>query len=136
MIESSRVTGAEILDTEDAFFTALLDRDQARLDSVLTDDFMIVGVVDGAVATKRELLGALEFLVFESIDHARDAAVVRQYHDAAVVVGETRMRFGVPGLPGFDGPSRYTHVYVRTDSRWRLASAQGTPIRTLSESGS
>jgi hypothetical protein len=28
----------------------------------------------------------------------------------------------------FSAKSRYTHVFVVDDGRWRLASAQGTPI--------
>jgi len=52
---------------------------------------------------------------------------VRAYGSAAVVTGQTRMR-GRYQDQFFSAHSRYTHVYLRADSRWRLGSAQGTPI--------
>ena len=41
--------------------------------------------------------------------------------------GWTRMR-GAYGGAAFEAASRYTHVYVRMDGVWRMASAQGTKI--------
>jgi hypothetical protein len=64
-------------------------------------------------------------LRFETVD--RLAERVRLYGSAAVVTGETRMQ-GRFGEQAFGAHSRYTHVYVRTNGAWRLASAQGTPI--------
>jgi hypothetical protein len=37
------------------------------------------------------------------------------------------MRGGL-GDQRFEAHSRYTHVYVRNEQGWQLASAQGTPI--------
>ena len=64
-------------------------------------------------------------LHFDAIDVI--ASRVRRYGGTAVVTGETRMR-GRFGDAGWSAHSRYTHVYVEQDGRWRLASAQGTQI--------
>ena len=64
-------------------------------------------------------------LVFEAIE--RIDSRVRTYGPAAVVTGQTRMR-GRYQDQSSSAHSRYTHVYVRGDTGWRLASAQGTPI--------
>ena len=72
----------------------------------------------------RELVAARQ-LVFESIE--RIDSRVRAYGSAAVVTGQTRMH-GRYQQQSWSAHSRYTHVYVRGEDGWRLASAQGTAI--------
>jgi ketosteroid isomerase-like protein len=52
---------------------------------------------------------------------------VRRYGSAAVVTGETNMRGRIADA-AWSAHSRYTHIYVEQDGRWRLASARGTQI--------
>jgi hypothetical protein len=52
---------------------------------------------------------------------------VRRYAGTAVVTGEPQMR-GRAGDLTWGAHSRYTHVYVEQDGRWRLAAAQGKQI--------
>ncbi|HEX5385466.1 MAG TPA: nuclear transport factor 2 family protein [Gemmatimonadales bacterium] len=114
-------------DAEDRFFGALLGRDRAALERVLTSDFVLIDVMTGSEipgAVLLDLVGAGQ-LVFETID--RVDARVRVYGDAAVVTGQTRMR-GRFGEQSFGAHSRYTHIYVSDGRECRLASAQGTPI--------
>jgi ketosteroid isomerase-like protein len=111
------------------FFTMLLDGDVPGLERALTDDFLIVDVMSGAVADKAAFLEAVGSgtVTFAAIDVVAPP-VERRYGDAvAVLVGETRMR-GAFGGRAFSAHSRYTHVFDRSGDRWRLASAQGTPI--------
>jgi hypothetical protein len=44
-----------------------------------------------------------------------------------VVIGRTEMRMRFERT-AFTTKSRYTHVYVEEGGRWRMVSAQGTPI--------
>ena len=67
-------------------------------------------------------------LVVESVE--RIDSRIRAYGSAAVVIGQTRMR-GRYQQQTWSAHSRYTHVYVRGEDSWRLASAQGTPIATV-----
>ena len=112
---------------EDAFFDALLRGDGTALKAVLTPDFLLIDVMSGSEIPGDvliDLVGSHQ-LRFESVE--RIDSRVRQYGDTAVVTGQTRMRGGF-GDQRFEAHSRYTHVYVRTEKGWRLASAQGTPI--------
>jgi uncharacterized protein (TIGR02246 family) len=118
---------AELLTTDTRFFDALLAADAASLYVLLTDDFLIVDVMSGAVHSKADFVRAIVAGVvsFTSIEPAEQQ--VRLWGDAAVVTGRTRMAGTFDGVP-FTASSRYTHVYVRQDGVWRLASAQGTPL--------
>jgi ketosteroid isomerase-like protein len=109
-----------------AFFAALVDGDGTALRDLLTGDFLIVDVMSGGVTDRDGFLGAVGggVLSFTSVEPSE--VTVREYGDAAVVVGRTAMRGSFQGA-GFAAASRYTHVYVRAGG-WRLASAQGTPI--------
>jgi hypothetical protein len=120
------------LAAEREFFTALVEAGLEALDRALADDFMLIDVMSGAEITKTSLLavlgsGQLRFKVIEPAEQR-----VRLYQATAVVTGRTRMsgRFG--GAP-FAALSRYTHVYVEQQGRWRLVVAQGTPIASGSE---
>jgi ketosteroid isomerase-like protein len=120
-------TTEEVSVAEDRFFAALLEADGGALDALLTRDFVLVDVMTGSEIPKsalRELVAGGP-LVFESIE--RIDSRVRAYGSAAVVTGQTRMR-GRYQQQSWSAHSRYTHVYVRGDDGWRLASAQGTPI--------
>jgi ketosteroid isomerase-like protein len=117
----------EVLGAEDRFFDALLDADGDALRTLLTPDFVLVDVMTGseiAASALAEVVGSGQ-LRFEAIERLERR--VRRYGAAAVVTGRTRLS-GRYGEQPFGAHSRYTHVYVRRKSGWRLASAQGTPV--------
>jgi ketosteroid isomerase-like protein len=112
---------------EETFFNALLEGDAVSLEGVLTPDFLLIDVMTGSEIPGPmvvDLVGSGQ-LRFERVD--RIDARIRRYGSAAVVTGQTRMQ-GRFGEQRFEAHSRYTHVYVKGDGGWRLASAQGTPI--------
>jgi len=119
----------DVLATDSAFFTALVDGDGQALDRVLADQFVLVGVNDGAVVPREVLVPLVEQgqLRFDAIEADGSAVLLRRYGATAIVVGRTTMRGSFDGAP-FGATSRYTHVFVADQGRWRLASAQGTPI--------
>jgi ketosteroid isomerase-like protein len=112
---------------ERQFFGSLIQADVKGLDRILGDDFLLIDVMTGSEVTRPDLLAALGAgqLKFEAIEQGDSR--LRLYGETAVVTGRTQMsgRFG--GTP-FAARSRYTHVYVKTQSQWRLVSAQGTQI--------
>ncbi|MER6944022.1 nuclear transport factor 2 family protein [Nonomuraea sp. NPDC000554] len=123
---------ASLLDHDRRFFDALVAADLATLDALLADDFLLVGVGDGAVATRADLLGlmAAGTLRFPAIHSYPDEAVVRRAGDVGIVVGRTGMDFTGPDGATFTAGSRYTHVFAATPGAgWRLLSAQGTEIK-------
>ncbi|HSB54449.1 MAG TPA: nuclear transport factor 2 family protein [Gemmatimonadales bacterium] len=116
-----------ILTAERAFFTGLMQADVEALGKLLADDFLLIDVMQGAEVPRSALLdligsGQLRFGAVEIVDSR-----VRRYGAAAVVTGQTRMR-GQFGDQSFTAHSRYTHVYVEREGRWRLVTAQGTRI--------
>jgi ketosteroid isomerase-like protein len=117
------------LDRDDAFFDALLSSDVEALRDLLTDDFLIVDVMAGQVASRDDILGAIGNgdLRFVEVVRDRDDVAVRVRDDIAVLVGRTRMSMSFLGNEA-SVSSRYTHVFVHEGARWRLMSAQGTPI--------
>jgi ketosteroid isomerase-like protein len=116
-----------IQEADQSFFTALRAADGAALAALLTDDFVLIDVLRGGEVPRGDLIGAVGAgqLRFDAIEVV--ASHVRRYGDTAIVTGETNMR-GRFGDAEWAAHSRYTHVYVQKDDRWRLASAQGTPI--------
>ena len=124
------ISTREVLACDESFFTALLAADHDLLGRILADDFLIIDALNGQVARCYELLGAISSgqLRFEEVARDAEERSVRLRGSAAVVVGRTRMVMRYEGN-GVTAQSRYTHVYARDSGRWRLMSAQGTPIR-------
>jgi ketosteroid isomerase-like protein len=113
--------------TDRQFFSALIAGSLENLSQILADDFIMIEVMGGSEVTKSSLLGAMESgqLEFETVEPAEMR--VRTYQTTAVVTGRTQMSGRFAGTP-FAVSSRYTHVYVEQQGRWRLAAAQGTQI--------
>jgi ketosteroid isomerase-like protein/GNAT superfamily N-acetyltransferase len=120
----------EVVACDEAFFAALLAADPDLLGTILADDFLIVDVLSGQVARREELLGAIRSgqLRFAEVTRYAEERSVRLHAPAAVVTGRTQMVMRYQG-DEVTAQSRYTHVYTRDSGRWRLLSAQGTPIR-------
>jgi GNAT superfamily N-acetyltransferase len=121
---------AQVRAHERAFFDALVAADATALDGVLAEDFLIVDVLAGQVASRADLVGAVSSgsLRFTRIDHDDATVQVRFRGPVAVSVGSTAMTVQLGDLVS-QVRSRFTHVHVRTADGWRLLSAQGTPLR-------
>jgi len=125
--EGSYVAQADPLSADDQFFAALLGVNRDALDQLLAPDFLLIDVMTGSEILRApflDLVGSGQ-LVFDAIDPADRR--VRRYQDVAVITGRTHMRGRFGGAP-FAASSRYTHVFLERESRWRLMAAQGTPI--------
>jgi hypothetical protein len=114
---------------EQEFFTALIAADTAELQKILADDFILIDVMSGSEVSKAALLetiggGQLRFKNIERVEFR-----VRVYATAAVITGRTEMS-GTFIEQAFRASSRYTHVFVEENGRWRLVSAQGTQTAT------
>jgi len=101
--------------------------DGLALAALLTDDFVLIDVLRGGEVPRADLIGSVGAgqLRFDEIEVVASRA--RRYGSTAIVTGETRMR-GRFGDAGWSAHSRYVHVFIEQEGRWRLASAQGTQI--------
>ena len=120
---------AEVLAAEDRFLDALTRSDTAYLKRILADDFIMIDVLSGQQIPRTEFLNALESstLKFPALKRAEPS--VRFYDTTAIVTGSVLMSIHMGGQ-AMTVSSRYTHVYAEQDGRWRLVSAQGTPVTT------
>ncbi|NUW45144.1 YybH family protein [Nonomuraea rhodomycinica] len=121
-----------LLDHDRRFFEALTAADAKALAGLLTDDFVLVSVDDGAVVDRDVLIDAVASgaVRFPAIEAFPEEAVVRRVGEVGIVVGRTGMNFTQPDGTAFSAGSRYTHVYVAdSPGTWRLTSAQGTTIK-------
>ncbi|HEX3815037.1 MAG TPA: nuclear transport factor 2 family protein [Mycobacteriales bacterium] len=121
---------AALLARDQEFFDALVAADSGALDALLAADFLIVDISTGTVFSRAELLGAVSSgaVQFPAVEAFPDEAVVRRVDGVGIIVGRTGMNFTNPDGTAFSAGSRYTHIYAREDSGWRLLSAQGTQI--------
>ncbi len=122
---------AAVLDRDQRFFDALMAADVTALEDLLAEEFILVGVNDGAVVPRSALIEAVASgaVRFPTINSYPDEAIVRRLGQVAIVVGRTGMSVTAPDGAAFTLGSRYTHVFTGgTDEGWRLISAQGTPI--------
>jgi ketosteroid isomerase-like protein len=115
------------LAAEREFFDALVAGSVKALEPILADDFMLIDVMSGSEISKTALLAVIGSgqLKFGKVEAAPPR--VRLYAQTAIVTGRTQMA-GQFGDTPFATRSRYTHVYVEQDGRWRLVAAQGTQI--------
>jgi ketosteroid isomerase-like protein len=122
---------AAVLEHDQRFFEALMAADVPALEDLLAEEFLLVGVNDGAVVPRSALIEAVASgaVRFPTITAYPDEAIVRRLGEVAIVVGRTGMNVTGPGGAGFTLGSRYTHVFTAgSEDGWRLISAQGTPI--------
>jgi ketosteroid isomerase-like protein len=112
---------------EQQFFRSLIAGDAGSLERILSEDFLLIDVMTGSEVRKPDLLAVLGSgkLNVDSIELIESQ--VRRYGITAVITGRTEMK-GRFGETPFTASSRYTHVFVKEQSRWRLVSAQGTQI--------
>jgi ketosteroid isomerase-like protein len=115
------------LAAEQAFFGALRAANAAALADVLADDFVLVDVMRGGEIPRAAMIEAIASrqIAFDTIEVLESR--LRRYGHVAVIVGRTRMT-GRAGAAAWTVASRYTHVLVEQHGRWRMVSAQGTPI--------
>jgi hypothetical protein len=121
------VTSSSALAADQEFFQSLLTGNVRELETLLAADFMLIDVMQGNEVPRSAFMDLLAGGQFQFESIVPSGLKVRLYGDAAIVTGTTEMRVRFAGSTGVVH-SRYTHVYVFQAGRWRLASAQGTPI--------
>jgi ketosteroid isomerase-like protein len=120
-----------ILAADASFFEALVAGDTQVLESLLGDQFLIVDVVSGSVHSRAAFLDAIrgEVVTFKKIRTFPPETTIRLAGPGAgIVVGRTAMLLADAEGAEADVASRYTHVFHSDGGKWRLFSAQGTPI--------
>ena len=117
--------------TDAAFFKALLAGDIPALESLLAEDFLIVDVASGSAQRRGGFLLAIAggAVIFQEIKTFPEESVTRLTGPGTgIVIGRTAISFCGAAGAATQLASRYTHVFQADAGKWRLVSAQGTPI--------
>lgn len=118
----------EIDALEDDWRTAMLNRNVAALDSMMSDDFMAI-TSRGMLQSKDETLANIRTgsTRFKSISYSDRK--VRFYGTTALVTSRADVT-GTGPEGDLSGSYRYTRVYVRdTNGNWRIVSFEASRIR-------
>jgi len=118
---------SDIRELDNAWAAAEQAGDSVTLDALAVPDFRLVGplgfVLDRQQWAQRYRSGDLHTTTLEwAIESAR------VYGDAAVTIGTHTQTGDYRGRP-IDGAFRSTHVAVRRDGRWQLASIHLSPVQ-------
>lgn len=125
---------AELLALERRWDEAIVRRDAAALETILADDFLLIGP-NGAVADKAALIkgvadpDGVSFDPFETED-----VRVRVYGEVAILTGHFTQTAHL-GPRSETVQLAYTDVYHRTPQGWRAVSAHATVIRRPKPAG-
>lgn len=114
-------------DCSNLFFKALLEEDAASVGSLVTNDFTAISF-NGHLIDSRALQQAITqgYIVVDS--GMLTGTQTRTYGDVAVISGQWNVSARIQNN-GFQGNVAYTTICVRAGGRWKVTSAQFTPVQ-------
>src|ERR1051325_5297569 len=114
----------ELLFLEREWDDAIVRRDVAALERIVSDDFILVDA-EGAVSTKKQLIEGIKTSEAEIEPFNTEDVRVRVYGDTAVTTGRFTQKIRYRGKE-YVNTFRYTDVYVKIQGRWRGVAEQPT----------
>jgi ketosteroid isomerase-like protein len=117
----------EVIATDDRRIDALRRADTATLDKIYQYDYTLV-TPTGAIRSKADQLRELASGQFRYETLEVTERTVRVYGDVAVLVEREKTRIVNAGRP-LGGDTRFTRVYRRFGTEWRVIATQGSFIR-------
>jgi ketosteroid isomerase-like protein len=126
-------TTDQIRDLGGRWVHAEIAADVDTLESLVTDDFRVVGPF-GFVLDKEQWLDR-----YRSGDYSTAALLwhdvdVREYGNAAVAIGTYSQKAAFQGSPA-NADFRSTHIFVHDGGRWMIAGMQLSPTTFVSPQG-
>jgi len=118
---------SEVIATDDRRIDALCRADTAALDKIYHDDYTLV-TPTGTIRSKADQLGELASGQFRYETLEVTERTVRVYGDVAVLVEREKTKIVNAGRP-LGGDTRFTRVYRRFGTEWRVIATQGSFIR-------
>ncbi len=113
----------QVLDTEDEYVIAEVNRDEAALRRILDDQF-VWNRSKGSTTGKEAYIQAIMSESFSMVGQTiRERSVLMQ-GNVAFVFGTADLRFAPPGEPEFTSSMRYTAAYVSRNGQWRMLVLQ------------
>jgi ketosteroid isomerase-like protein len=114
----------ELLKLEEQFAEAIIKNDPGAIESLVSDDWIIINA-DGGIIDKERFLGVIKSGTLAHEMMESDNMRVHVYGDSAVVTALTRTKGKFMGQE-FSTEERATDFFVRLDGRWRCVLTQLT----------
>ena len=116
----------QILDSEKAWASAVVAKDFAKLDAMLTPD-LIYAHSTGAIEDKAKYLGNMKSGTQRYAGIEPQTPTVRMHGDSALTHTIVRMH-GVNAAGPFDNKVMMMHMWVKSGGKWKLAGHQTTKL--------
>jgi ketosteroid isomerase-like protein len=123
---SSQTADESVRQVEQRFTDALLKRDHSALDDLLGDDLIHIGF-EGQIAGKAEYMTFFKQGSWQYEKYKTANVKFKDLGTVAVVTGQVE-RSIVVNNKRTTGQFAFTHVWLRTEDRWRLTSSQVTTV--------
>ncbi|MCF0049751.1 nuclear transport factor 2 family protein [Dyadobacter sp. LJ53] len=125
--QTTNVQPMDGLDCSNLFFKALVEEDAKALESLISNDFSVVGL-QGQPIEAGALIQAVSQGVIVVDSGMLSAARTRTYGDVVLVNGMWDVRARIENN-GFQGALSYMSVCVKAGGRWKVAAVQFTPMQ-------
>ncbi|MBU8894697.1 hypothetical protein DRW03_09245 [Corallococcus sp. H22C18031201] len=120
------MTEAAVLETEQAWYAALVAKDSAGLEKFLADDFVLSGL-DPSVECRERYLQTVAMPERSLEPLALDDRQARVYGDSAVTTGRAQLR-GLWNDRPLAITFRYTNVFVLRDGHWLAVASHVSKV--------
>lgn len=115
-----------LLNVQEELRQAILNRDRAALERVLSDDFVAVGHLGNKVG-KQDYVNIHLSSERDFVEWKTDDVEVRQFGGAALILGRITIRNAKSSEQ--NPPNRYLAAYSHRRGTWQIAAWQETPIK-------
>ena len=116
----------EILATDDARYTAMIEGDFTALQEILAEE-LLYGHSSGQVDTRESYLNSLQGGAVKYLEAQRSDETVRQVGTVALMTGLHRLRVQVGGQEKVLH-NRFMTTWLQRGGRWQLLSWASTPV--------
>lgn len=118
-----RAEEQRVLDIEDEYVLAEVNRDEAALRRILDDSF-VWNRSNGSTTGKEAYVQAIMSDSFTLVGSTTRERSLLLQGEVAFVFGTADLRFARAGQPETKSSLRYTAAYVRRDGQWRMLVLQ------------
>ncbi|HEV7703912.1 MAG TPA: nuclear transport factor 2 family protein [Gemmatimonadaceae bacterium] len=102
------------------------ESDLARLDSLVTDDYVLVNS-DASVENKEQFLADFRLPGFKIEPYTREQSINKVWNDGAVTAAVVRLSWTQDGSK-HTRALRYADVWMKKNGRWRVTFTQVTRV--------
>jgi ketosteroid isomerase-like protein len=117
----------ELIKLEKDWNDAMVKRDIAALNRILADDRTFMGLEDGTILAKAQMLASLKSGEDVYTSAVGDEWKVRVYGDAAVVISRFTTKEQYKGKD-VSGQFRFTDTWIKKAGRWQCVATAGSKI--------